>query len=158
MKCAVISSGNELRLKEKNENEIVYIKIKAKLRERIWQFFCNGYNEFYLNCEYGVPLWAAEIICSLKMYNDITLHIFTPYEEQARLWQEEYRDRYYAVHEIADYVTLLSTHYRNDCFDITDKAMIDKSNMILYFGHPTDKCYAHNYAINNKKQITYLNI
>ena len=32
-----------------------------------------------MNCEYGVPLWSAEIIIALQMYNDIELNIAMPY-------------------------------------------------------------------------------
>lgn len=86
MKCTISTSGEEMLLKCKNEYEMSYIKIKHKLRENIWYLYCEGYDEFYLNCEYGVPLWAAEIICTLKMYNNIKLHVVIPHENQCINW------------------------------------------------------------------------
>lgn len=83
MTCTIISAGEELLLDNKNEHEPPYPMIKEKLRELIWELYCKGYHCFYVNCEYGVPLWTAEIIAALKMYNDITLNIVLPYEEQS---------------------------------------------------------------------------
>lgn len=80
MNCTIVTTGEELLLECKNENEKPYPAIKVRLRNAIWELYCKGVDSFYLNCEYGVPLWAAEIICALKMYNDIELHIVMPYE------------------------------------------------------------------------------
>ena len=79
MTCCIISRNNRYM----NDNEPVCLETKAKLRELIWELYCSGYAEFWVNCEYGIPLWAAEIVIALKIYNDIKLHIAMPYEEQA---------------------------------------------------------------------------
>lgn len=80
----IVSTGFENDIQCKNEHEPPYLGIKKRLREAIWEAYCGGAYEFYVNCEYGVPLWAAEMICALKMYNKIKLHIVVPYEEQCR--------------------------------------------------------------------------
>ena len=94
MTCTIISIGEELNFRCKNENEPPYPEIKAKLREKIWGLYCNGYDRFWINCEYGVPLWCGEIITALAMYNDIKLSIAMPYEEQSTNWVEEHRERF----------------------------------------------------------------
>lgn len=146
MTCAIISTGEELLLKCKNEHEAPYPEIKTKLREKIWELYCNGYNSFYVNCEYGVPLWAAEIICAMKMYNNIELHIVMPYEEQSINWNEEYRERYYNVHSDADEVYMVSTHYHDGCYNDTDRYMIDRSDSLLVCGKSFGELYGVRYA------------
>ena len=116
-----------------NEYEQPYSKIKEEIRDTIWKLYCEGYTEFYSNCEYGVSLWAAETIVALKMYNDIKLHIVMPYEEQAVNWSEEFRDRYFAVHERADTVTIISNHYTEDCYELADKYMKEQVDRCVFY-------------------------
>ena len=87
MTCAIIAKSL-VNTGLINEYEQPYIRIKDELRDTIWRLFCEGYTEFYSNCEYGVSLWAAETVIALKLYNDIKHHIVMPYEEQATQWPE----------------------------------------------------------------------
>ena len=130
MTCAIISKSS-VNVGTFNEYEPPYSKIKEELRDTIWKLFCLGYTEFYSNCEYGIPLWAAEIVIALKMYNDIKLHIVMPYEEQAKNWSEEYRDRYFTIHEKADTVELLSYHYYDGCYEAANKEMTSRSDSVI---------------------------
>lgn len=84
MICTIVSTGEELNILCKNEKETPYPEIKSKLREKIWELYCRGYNSFFMNCEYGVPLWCAEIVSAMKIYNDIELHIAMPYDSANR--------------------------------------------------------------------------
>ena len=127
MTCAIIAKSlvNTWII---NEYELPYSKIKEELRDTIWKLFCEGYTEFYSNCEYGVSLWAAETVIALKMYNDIKLHIVMPHEEQATQWPEEYRDRFFTVHEKADTVTIISNHYTEDCYEKAERYMRERAD------------------------------
>ena len=131
MTCAIISRPT-VKIEAINEFEPPCCKMKEELRQMIWKLYCEGYTEFYSNCEYGVPLWCAEIIIALKMYNDIKLHIAMPYEEQATNWGEVYRDRFFTVHERADTVKLISNHYAEDCYDSSDEYMKSMSDKCVY--------------------------
>lgn len=134
MTCTIISDGQELKTKCRNEHEEPLLTVKRNLRETIWWLYCKGYNEFYVNCENGIPLWAAEIIVALKLYNKISLNIIVPFEEQCRDWSESDRDRYYDIHERADTVEFACTTYDGECYDLADKMMIDESDMVIIFG------------------------
>lgn len=146
MTCAIISTGEELLVKCKNEHEAPYPEIKAKLREKIWELYCSGYDSFYVNCEYGVPLWAAEIICAMKMYNNIKLHIVMPFEEQSVSWNEEYRDRYYDIHANSEDVHMINTEYYDGCYDDADRYMINMSDALLVCGQSCSNLYGVRYA------------
>ena len=158
MTCTITSTGEELNLICKNENEPPYPEIKAKLREKIWNLYCKGYDSFWLNCEYGVPLWCGEIITALALYNDIELNIAMPYEEQSTNWVEEQRDRFFAVHADSDHVELISNQYTEDCYELADEYMIDESDLVIIVGEAGRKCYAKKYAdsVGVKCEFLYL--
>lgn len=139
MFCTIVSDSSELISGACNEEEQPFFHMKSKLREIIWQLYCNGYNEFYLNCEYIIPLWSAEVICGLKMYNDIKLNIVMPFEEQAVNWTEEQRDRYFNLHNLSDTVVMSGTHYSDDCYKKTNELMLEKCDLLAAFGKYTDK-------------------
>lgn len=155
MTCTIISTGEELKLVCKNENEPPYPEIKAKLREKIWELYCKGYDRFWINCEYGVPLWCGEIITALAMYNDIELNIAMPYEEQSTNWVEEHRDRFFKLHAESDNVEIVSHHYTDKCYDLADEHMIDDSALLLVVGTHTD-CYGVSYAKENDIKVEQL--
>ena len=146
MTCTIISTGEELNLICKNENEPPYPEIKAKLREKIWNLYCKGYDSFWLNCEYGVPLWCCEIISALALYNDIELNIAMPYEEQSTNWVEEHRDRFFAVHFDSDCVELISNQYTEDCYELADEYMIDESDLVVIVGSSDQNNSLRKYA------------
>lgn len=155
MTCTIISDKSEIKTEMKNEHEEPYLTIKRRLREIIWNEFCGGTADFYVNCEYGIPLWAAEIICALKKYNDIRLHIVVPYEEQALNWTEEQRDRYYFLHEHSDSVTFACYGFEPDCYQTADRIMAENSDKVLIFGSPEDRLYIAGYAVENGVAIRF---
>lgn len=155
MTCAIMSNGDELNLKNKNEKDKPYPFLKSQIRNVIWKLYCSGYDEFYLNCEYGIQLWSAEIICALKIYNSIKLYILIPYEEQAINWCEDYRDRYYKVHLRSDDVHLINTHYHHKCYADVDEIMASKSDLLLVFGEKYNKFYLTEYAAKYSVPMIY---
>lgn len=153
MVCTIISSGIEFEAKKYNEFEEPIVTIKEKLRNAIWHLYCKGYNVFYLNCEYGIPLWSAEIITALKLYNDISLRLVIPYEEQTTDWYEDIRDRYFTVHEKADTIEFASSQYSEDCYELCSEIMIEQSDLLLVFG----ECKAsEDYAKNSNCRVLKL--
>lgn len=134
MVCSIFSDRQEVNGYYQNEHENDIVNIKIKILNKIWQMFCNGYNEFIVNCEYGIPLWAAEIVIALKLYNNIKLDIIVPYEEQCRNWSEDSRNRYYECHKNADTVKMMNTNYSKECYRASEEFMVSMSNVVLSFG------------------------
>ena len=155
MTCTIISKGNEIT-QSHNEHEPPYPQIKEKLCKKIWELYQSGYNSFYLNCEYGIPLWSAEIICEMKKYDDIKLHIVIPYENQPLKWIEENRDRYYNIHALSDDVHMICTGYYDGCYNDADEYMIDRSGLLLIYGEADDNLYGAEYA--RKQGVGYFNV
>lgn len=158
MTCTIISSGDEFRTSCRNESEKPVIAVKAKVWEAIWSLYCGGYDRFYVNCDYGIPLWAAEWILSLKIGNKIELHIMIPYEEQTTEWLEEMRDRYFAVHAKADSVTMVSTQYDASCYQDTNERMIDESDVLLICGKRGSIPSAEEYAAKSGTAVVYMEV
>ena len=143
MICTILSSGEE--------DKTAFQTIKEKLREIIWQLYCEGYNEFYVNCEDGIPLRAAEIIANLKQHNQVKLNIVVPYEEQCLDWSEDKRDRYYYVHENSDTVEFVCSNYESRCYDTAVEMMIEESDMVIVFGSfEKAECYAEECGVTVK--------
>lgn len=158
MVCTIVTTGEELKLVCKNESEPPYPQLKAKLREKIWELYCQGYDSFYVNCEYGVPLWAAEIICALKMYNDIELYIVMPYEEQSVNWPEAFRDRYFNVHEASDNVITINYGYCDGCYDEADEYMISLSDTVLVCGDCDENLHSVRFAKESGTNCNFLKV
>ncbi len=130
MVCTIVSDKLEVNFIYKKHTQ----DIKKKITEMVWKMYCKGYDTFQVNCEYGIPLWTAEIITALKMYNAIFLDIFVPYEEQCKDWSEDKRNRYYECHKNADSVAIVNTHYSKECYKITEEIMISKSDIVISYG------------------------
>ncbi len=155
MTCTIISSMNEKLWECKNEDELPYIAVKLIILENIRNLFCKGYTDFYINCEYGIPLWTAEVICALKLYHNIRLHLLLPYEEQCKNWYREHRERYYSVHEKADTIEFASLQYVSGCYRASEMLMIDKSDAILVFAPSNEKLFSAAYAESSGKKVFY---
>lgn len=156
MICTIIADRKEFELRHINEHEEPCLSIKNSLRQIIWELFCDGYDTFYLNCEYGIPMWAAEIIIALKIYNNINLNIIIPYEEQCRDWYEDIRDRYFKIHILSDNVETNCTHYDEESYILADKLMISKSDAVIFFGKKELYSETIQYAKNSDKIIKHI--
>ena len=146
MTCTIVSDGTELQQTCKNEEEKPILQINQNLLGVLESLIFEGYTEFWLNCEYGIPLWAAELICAMRKDYNLKLYIAIPYEEQPLNWCEEYRDRYFSLHEKADKVVLLNKHFHPECYHDAEEHMIKQSDLLCIFGSQTSMPHAVNTA------------
>lgn len=66
------------------------------LLNRITLLRSQDVTRFHVSMDNGAGLYAAEIISRLRETdNEIELHCYVPYEEQATKWTPELRDRYF---------------------------------------------------------------
>ena len=130
------------------------IAMKLQLLTKIADLNQNGITDFISNCEMGISLWTAEIVLSLKKYNTIRLNIIMPFEEQASLWSDEWRERYFRIHEQADCVIILNKHFSDTCYSNCDRFMIDNSDMLLWVG--SESSNISEYAREQSKSVIML--
>ena len=68
-------------------------EMKMELAQQIMVLRQQGVTQFFVACDYGVGLYAAEIINALRNDDsELMLFCFTPYEEQATKWTPALRE------------------------------------------------------------------
>lgn len=151
MTCTIVSSGEEVYLNE-TEKQIVKQRITMLLLHLLRQ----GYSDFYVNCNYGVPMWTAEILCNVRKHHALKLHIAAPHEEQCAHWIEQHRKIYMALHEQADTVTYVSSPDDPESYLCADEYMADRSDLILVYNTQDIELYILEYARDLNVRVKYI--
>lgn len=59
-----------------DEEDELCVIIKLKIAEIVSQLTLNGITNFITDCEYGIPMWGAEVVLAQKIFMpEITLSI-----------------------------------------------------------------------------------
>ena len=130
------------------------ISLKLMLLRKISELNLIGITDFISNCQMGIPLWAAEVVLSLRKYNPVRLNIVMPFENQSALWSDEWRERFFTVHEQADSVIMLTSKFYKGCYFDCDRYMIDNSDMLLWVG--SEGSHISEYAREHHKSVIML--
>ncbi|WP_317854369.1 SLOG family protein [Chakrabartyella piscis] len=114
-------------------------KLKCKLISEINQAIADGYDTFLFGSAEGFDLLCGEIVAQMKKIipiqnpRKIKLIAAIPYEEQAKDFSEEDRERYYKLHAQCDDVVFVSIQYHKDCFKNRNQYMIDHSSKVIAY-------------------------
>jgi uncharacterized phage-like protein YoqJ len=112
-----------------DEEDELCMMIKLKIAEIVSQLALNGITNFITDCEYGIPMWGAEVVLTQKIFmQEITLSIYMPHENQAIKWAPDWRKRYFDIHEKADDVVIYNDYEK--CMD----EMCKNADMLIYVG------------------------
>lgn len=115
-----------------DENDELCITVKLKIAQLTAQLVSSGITHFVTDCEFGIPMWGAEIVLAQKIYDpEITLTVYIPHEEQAVKWTPNWRNRYFSIHAKADNVLILND--RRLCID----RLCDEADILIYVGEET---------------------
>ena len=111
--------------------------MKMELAQQIMVLRQQGVTHFSVACDYGVGLYAAELINVLRD-NDPELMLFcvTPYEEQATKWTPELRERYFDMLVKCSHMTAVYTHKQPDAQLKAYRTIIRQSARVLGFSDP----------------------
>ena len=151
-----MSSEKELSLRG-NEYEEPFITFKKELWAVLKGLYAKGYQRFITTAEWGIPLWAGEMLVELRTQNpDIMITIIVPYEEQATDWLEYQRDRYYKLHQDADEVILLNTQWCETAEEDALAYALEQSDLLFVFGKPEDNLQAIQLANDLDVMTTYI--
>ena len=77
-----------------------------------------------------------------------------PFENQAALWSDEWRERFYNIHEKADSIIMLTSKFYKGCYFDCDKYMINNSDMLLWAG--SESSNISEYAKKQNKSVIIL--
>lgn len=117
------------------ESNPQYLRLKKDLLFAIQNACAQGYEDFYSGACYGFDILAGEAVLFLrdKLQSPIRLLCALPYENQAQLWSEPWRDRYFSMLERADRVTTLQTRYTRGCYHRRNAFMVERSSLLICY-------------------------
>jgi len=132
--------------------------MKKQLREVILGLIeQEQVRHFICGMERGVDLWAAEIILEFRQCYPITLECAISHEEQAAVWEEGDRNRFFRLIEKADRETMVHTRYREDCVEKRNEYMLNQSDYLISASSGfTLHNHSLRYAQKRKVQVIFL--
>ena len=130
--------------------------MKMELAQQIMVLRQQGVTHFSVACDYGVGLYAAEIINALRNDDpELMLFCITPYEEQATKWTPELRERYFDMLIKCTHMTAVSLHKQPDAQLKAYRTIIRQSDMVLAVydpasarGDDTDKAISYAFVVD----------
>ena len=107
-------------------------KMKMGLAQQIMVLCQEGVSQFLVACDYGVGLYAAEIVNGLRTTDhDLMLLCYTPHEEQATKWAPYLRERYFTMLEKCTLISAVCEVGAPDAQLHAYKKIIDLADMVL---------------------------
>ena len=103
-----------------------------ELAQQIMVLCQEGVSQFLVACDYGVGLYAAEIVNGLRTTDhDLMLLCYTPHEEQATKWAPYLRERYFTMLEKCTLISAVCEVGAPDAQLHAYKKIIDLADMVL---------------------------
>ena len=139
-----------------DEEAAACYEMKTELAQQIMVLRQQGVTQFSVACDYGVGLYAAEIINALRNDDsELMLFCFTPYEEQASKWTPALRERYFDMLVKCTHMTAVYTHKQPGAQLEAYRTIIRQSDMVLAVyapasarGDDADKAFAYAQELN----------
>ena len=122
-----------------NEQDERCWKLKEQIGEKLDEFYARGYRHFLCGMAIGCDMYFAEAVLSLRDSRpDVTLEAVIPCGTQPDRWPAALRQRYNALLDRCDRVTVLQIHYTPDCMQKRNRCMVARSSLLLacYTGFP----------------------
>lgn len=115
-----------------DEEDELCLRIKHTMLLQILALYDNGVTDFYSDCGIGASMWGAELVLGLMLqHSEVRLLCVLPYEEQAKKWTPELRERYYAILEQSTDNHLINTHYTKDCRTRCSRYLVDRAGFLI---------------------------
>ncbi len=116
-----------------DEEDASCIKMKMELAQQIMALRQSGVSQFLVACDYGVGLYAAEIVNGLRATTDreLMLICYTPHEEQATKWAPYLRERYFDMLTACTYLSAVCEVGTPDAQLRAYKKIIDLADVVL---------------------------
>lgn len=164
VRCAVIGQ-NPMRFPWGfDEEDDRCRKLKIALAQQIMVLRQSGVSQFLVACDYGVGLYAGEIVNGLRAAtdHDLMLICYTPHEEQATKWAPYLRERYFDMLTACTYLSAVCEAGAPGAQLQAYKKIIDLADVVLCVydtdtppaGSVEDKALA--YAEGQRKSLLLL--
>lgn len=158
-KCCFIGETLRKFTKNEGENQKECPRLKREIRKAIETQIKNGITYFISDMEYGIGLFAAEVLVGIKAkYPHIRLEALIPFESQAVNLSDSCRERYFDTVAKADIEVMFQKHYTFDCRKRCTQAAIDNSDVVIaaWNGCMNSTKAAIRYAQNQGKNVIIL--
>ena len=145
--CAL--SGHRKLPPDFNENALYY-----KLEELI----LKGCGTFYCGMAQGFDLVALKCLVDLRKKYRFWIEACIPYAGHESGFPYEEKQRFYELLEWCDQKTVFFPSYRDGCFLVRNRYMVDNSDAVLVYCQKQTggTAYTANYAMKKGKPTIYL--
>ena len=133
VRCAVIGQNPMCFPWGFDEEDEYCSKMKMELAQQIMALRQGGVSQFLIACDYGVGLYAGEIVNSLRATTDHDLMLIccTPHEEQATKWAPYLRERYFDMLTVCTYLSAVCEVGTPDAQLQAYEKIIDLADVVL---------------------------
>lgn len=115
-------------------------ELKLNLAQKIMELIQQGITRFAVVADFGIGLYAGEIINALREQgSDIMLFVVTPHEEQATKWAPYLRERYFDLLVKCTHMEAASLHRTPTCEADAYQKIIDYADILLTVYDPATK-------------------
>ena len=115
-----------------DEEEKKCCRMKLELLQRVMELRQQNVTQFFVACDHGIGLYAAEQINELRKSDpDLMLFCTVPHEGQATKWAPYLRERYFRMLEDCTSIDCISLQARPDAQLLAYRRIIDRSDMAL---------------------------
>lgn len=112
-----------------------YEQLKKDLLSAVLEAVEEGYGDFYTGACYGFDILAGEAVLQARDRYGLPIRLLSviPFENQAQLWSEHWRDRYFFMLERSDQVITLQEHYTRGCYQRRNRYMVERSRLLICY-------------------------
>lgn len=131
---------------------------KNAVYDRLEELIKGGCDTFFCGMAEGFDLLALDCLKDLKKKYRIYIEACIPYAGQELRFSAEEKKRYRALLEWCDKKTVLFPSYRNGCFLIRNRYMVDCADVLLAYcvKESGGSAYTVNYAKEKRLPIIYI--
>ena len=159
-RCAVFGQNTICFKWGFDENEKQCCRMKLELLQRIMELRQQNVTQFFVACDHGIGLYAAEQINVLmERDRDMKLFCTAPHEEQSTKWAPYLRERYFKMLENCTRTEYAVPFPQTGAQLLAYKRIIDLADMMLTVfdteALPTGRTEDHAlfYAMNQHKPV-----
>ena len=127
------------------------------LFDELESFIKDGCTTFFCGMAEGFDLLCLQFLIELKESYPIYVEACVPFKGQEKSFSRENRLLYSDLIQKCDKVTVLFERYKNGCFLVRDRYMVDCSDFLFAYCTKNEggSAYTVRYAISANKQVIY---
>ena len=128
------------------------------LYDKLEEFILRGCGKFYCGMAQGFDLTALKCLVDLKRKYRFEIEACIPYPGHESRFPYAEKELFYELLEWCDQKTVLFPSYRNGCFLVRNRYMVDNSDVLLAYCQKATggTAYTVDYALKTRKPTIYL--